>query len=151
MERRVLVLLVASLVACSDHGASTAAPPPPAGAPPTSGPSGGPRSGGVDLPSGESGARFEINAADPSKHELTVTVRMPKRARIAVRAETENGAQLQIFDSALDASSCQVVAHEDVCHLRFGFLDGQRGGQWTVVVRKRSQPRARVVVTFHFD
>ena len=143
MRRIALLVLVGSLVSCSHSGSS--------GVPSSTGPlQAGPLSGSAALGAGQQVGRFTILALDPSKQPFTVTVRKPRRADVSVTVDTAYRAVLHIFDSVDQSDACRPGGAGVVCRLSFPILEAQHGGQWTVVVRKRSQAPATVGVAFHF-
>jgi hypothetical protein len=99
---------------------------------------------------GRSRATFNVVALDPPTHVFDVRVVAPASADIQIRMRTANGRLLYILDSTRSKDWCKVRHRRSVCQLPFPKLEAQLGGQWTVMVVKRSDPAAsvRVDVTF---
>jgi hypothetical protein len=102
---------------------------------------------------GHSTARFRITALPPAKHAFDVRVIAPTSADVRVRIRTWYGQLLHLLDSTRDKQSCEDRGNRLICLVLFPRLEAQRERQWTVIVTKRSTPRAttRVEVTFGDD
>jgi hypothetical protein len=105
----------------------------------------------LEMPAGRSTAKFTITALPPPEHTWDVYVDAPATADVAVRIRTWYGQPLRVLDTTHDPTSCDVQGARSVCSLAFPRLEAQRPGEWTVIVAKRSGPRARVRVEVTFN
>jgi hypothetical protein len=105
----------------------------------------------LQMPVGGATAKFTITALPPPEHTWDVRVDAPATADVAVRIRTWYGQRLRVLDTTHDPTSCDVQGARSVCSLAFPRLEAQRPGEWTVIVAKRSEPRARVRVEVIFS
>jgi hypothetical protein len=101
---------------------------------------------------GRSVARFRVSALDPPTHVFDVRIIAPASADVGVwmRTAPPPSRLLHVLDSTRLKDWCKVRSGRSVCKLTFPELEAQREGPWTVIVRKRSEPAARVKVGVTF-
>lgn len=111
-----------------------------------------PQTATIVLAAGHSSGQHQITAPSPANYEFDITVRAPASANVSLNARTSNGVILGLLSSTRNHQdySCKHQGSQIVCVGRFPRLPAQRGGTWTLLASKRSDPAAtiRVVVTF---
>jgi hypothetical protein len=111
-----------------------------------------PRAAIFVLAAGHSSRQHQITAPSLATYEFDVSISAPTSANVSLNALTPNGATLRLISSTRDRQdySCRHQGSQNVCLGRFPLLPAQRGGIWTLLASKRSDPAAtvRVVITF---
>jgi PASTA domain len=92
---------------------------------------------------------YQVVAPDPAR-QLTVVVTAPHGIDVQVWLETGLGKRLPVLGSTRNATSCHPTGRQSRCMVRFGALDGEDPGIWTVSIAKQSPPPATIQVTVTF-
>jgi PASTA domain len=102
------------------------------------------------LPGGPTTAAYRVVAPDPTQHQLTVVVAVPRAAEVAVWLEIGPSQRLPVLDSTRDTTTCQSTRGQLRCVVQFGALEAEAPGVWTVSVAKQSALPAAITVTVRF-
>ncbi len=113
------------------------------------------------LTKGRSSGRYTIIAPSPALYAFDVSTDMPRSAALSILLRTSYGAVFtgpeyrpnatSESSRANSESACSVHGARLKCVGHYPLLPAQKGGNWTVVVSKRSQAPAsvRVGLTFY--
>jgi hypothetical protein len=99
---------------------------------------------------GPTTATYQVVAPDPARHQLTVAVTVPRATDVQVWLETGPSKRLPVLGTTRDATSCHPTGGQARCVVRFGALEAEQPGVWTVSVAKGSSPPAGIEVTVTF-
>jgi PASTA domain len=102
------------------------------------------------LGGGPTTATYRVVASDPAHHQLRVVVAVPRAADVAVWLEAGPGQLLPVLDSTRDTTTCQPTRGQVRCVVRFGALEAEAPGVWTVSVANHSALPAAITVTLKF-
>jgi hypothetical protein len=105
----------------------------------------------VRLGRGRASAAVYVQALDPATHTFSVTVTVPRSARVRVDLETASGRQIRVLDAARRHDFCHQRRGSDFCVIPFPLLEAERAGGWTVWVRKSSATPTRIPLSISFE
>ena len=104
----------------------------------------------LTMPRGPATVRARITAPSPREYAFDVFVITNGGADIGVRIVTSSGEVLRVLDSTQRFGRCNVRPPLRTCLVRFPKRAVARGGTWTIVATKRSDPPARARVDISF-
>jgi PASTA domain-containing protein len=93
---------------------------------------------------------YRVVAPYAVRQQLTVVVTAPRGIDVQVWLESGLGKRLPVLDSTRDATSCHPTGGRSRCVVRFGALQGQEPGGWTVSLAKQSFAPAAIQVAVTF-
>jgi hypothetical protein len=99
---------------------------------------------------GPTTATYRVVAADPMHDLLTVVVARPSTVELQVWLETGPSRRVPILDTTNDSGSCRPANRQSRCVVRFGVLEAEEPGVWTVSLAKDSLLAAAIQVTVTF-
>ena len=98
----------------------------------------------LDLAAGERAVSFHVSAPDPNTYSFVVYVSMSRRSVLNVGLRTQPGEVLHVLSRERTKQACRMSAGGWRCKVIFPVLEAQPAGQWTMLVRKLSQPPVRL-------
>jgi hypothetical protein len=101
------------------------------------------------LPASPATARTNLNAPR-GRHPFRAYIVAPGRTDVGVHIVTSSGRRLQLVDSTIRFGRCGVRPPLRLCYVRVTKGIAPPGGQWTLVVTKRSEHPAVVRVDLGF-
>ena len=106
----------------------------------------------LGLGQGRTTARARITAPPPRHHAFNVRISVrPASADVEAWIQTWYGQRFHFLDSTRKRGRCRFRNFRAVCDVALPRLEAQRGGRWTIVVRKRTQAAANVRVDVVFE
>jgi hypothetical protein len=105
---------------------------------------------GLRLGPGPTNDRYRVVAPYAAHQQLTVVVTAPRASDVQVWLETELGKRLPVLSTTRDATTCHPTGRQSRCVVRFGTLQGQQPGGWTINIAKQSSPPAAIQITVMF-